>query len=1001
MPVKRVVFTLLIVLALALPSIPVLASPAGQGSSSAAVLRGALDEVRQRAAQNLDLDRERAILARQMAAIPQRPPVDLSKQSQTVADWTVMVYIAADNNLEPAGLWDLNEMEAVGSSPRVNVVVQIDRSPEYVDWDGNWVGAHRYYVQQDQNSDVVSSPVLQDLGEIDSGDPQTVADFGTWAITNYPAQKYMFVLWDHGGAWIGNASDESTGNDLDLLEVTSALNQIKANTGIQKLEVMGFDMCLMAQLEVFQTVQPFANYAIASEETEPGAGWNYLFLNELVNDPTMNGAQAGTFVVKYFMDFLREYVGDQDVYGLAVVDLAQAQNMFAAVDQFTAAVGANPQGSMSAIADARNNTISYGGNDDPKYRDVWSSVDVYRFAELLGQISTIPEIQQASAGITQAVGSFVVYTDHNAALEGSHGLSIYFPANIKAYKIGAFNERYPNETPPEMQPWVDFLGVFHGTATNVVTTAPTVKINGVYPDVASIYQPAVVTMEVSGRDIMQVNYAVTYIVNANERAVLDYDFLVSRTTTASGADIVDWSDGVTARTFTWEAEVPVLSDGTVSTYGLLIPNQDNPNTAIVNGQYTSARGGDPVKAQLVFDLNTRQSTALWGLNETANGGLQPFQIQVEAGDKFQPLWLTMDANNQMSGSSLGDTLTLASDQSITFTKVPAPTGQYSISFGAVNVAGETTLSEAMIQVNNDGLDPVLRGYTDLNYGVNFLYPATWIRPRFTPDGKRLFTGELTTGTLLSLYPYTDVTSAEETDAAIRASWNELQDLQIVQQRSVEINGLPAYVTDYTYTYNNEARVGAVIAIYAPDQQVGYAFDLDAPASNPAPAQEALQALIKSINFFQSQQVVGQSDWQTVTGAGGQVSFPVPANWAAETSGNWSLYGPADNKAIFVGLASQAASGQTNEQLAQGWVTQLQGGVQNLQISASQPYYVGGREWFLVVFTYDGDVKMAGAFFTTTMGSQDYTFWIEAPDAQFDQLYADVFAVTIGGFAFTG
>jgi hypothetical protein len=930
-----------------------------------------------------------------------RPPVDPARQSQTVADWTVMVFMAGDNNLEPAALMDLNEMEGVGSSPNVNIVAEVDRSAEYVDTDGNWSGGRRYYIQQDQDTGSVTSPVIQDLGAIDSGDPNTVADFAIWAITNYPAQKYMLVLWDHGGAWISLSVDEDTGDDIDLPELKGALDRVKTETGIDKFDVLGFDMCLMAQMEVFETIAPYARYSVASEESEPGAGWFYVFLDELVKNPAMDGAEVGKQVVDYFMYFLREVVGDKDVYELASVDLSQGIALIDALDQFTSVVQANPQAALSPIADARNNTISYGGNDDPQYFDVWSSIDLYRFAELLNGITTDAQLQQAAQGIMQAVNSFVLYQDHVTALDGSHGLSIYFPRTMKAYKIGAFNERYPVEAPASMSPWIDFLSVFHGTATSTVTSAPGVTITGTYPDVASIYQPAVVTLEVSGRDILRVNYAVTYIRSETERVVLDFDYLVSRTTTASGTDIVNWSDGVTTRTFTWEAEVPMLTDGQVSTYALLIPNTDNPGVAIVNGQYTSVRGGDPLKAQLVFDLNTRQSTALWGLNETASGGLQPFEIQVESGDKFQPLWLTLDANNQLSSSSFGDTLTLTDAQSITFQKVPAPSGQYSISFVAENVAGINNMSEAILQVNNDGLDPGLRGYTDLTYGVNFLYPANWIRPRFTPDGKRLFTADLATNTVLSLYPYTDVTSAEETDAAIRASWNQLQDLQITQQRQVTINDLPAYVTDYTYTYNGEPRIGTVIAIYVPSQNVGYGFDLDAPVSNPGPAQQALQALVKSINFFQPQQATGQSSWQTVTAADGRISFPVPANWATETSGNWTLYGPPDNKAVFVGITTQAASGQTNEQLGQFWVSQLQSGVQNLQVKASQPYYVGGRDWYLVVFTYDKDVKMAGAFFVTSVGVQDYTFWIEAPDADFDQLYADIFSVTIGGFTFSG
>jgi hypothetical protein len=210
------------------------------------------------------------------------------------------------------------------------------------------------------------------------------------------------------------------------------------------------------------------------------------------------------------------------------------------------------------------------------------------------------------------------------------------------------------------------------------------------------------------------------------------------------------------------------------------------------------------------------------------------------------------------------------------------------------------------------------------------------------------------------------------------------------------------MTDYTYTYEGEPRVGAVIAIYVPSQNVGYAFDLDAPAADPGPAQAALQALVESINFLEPQQVSGEGAWQTITAVGGLISFPVPSNWTQEVSDNWVLYGPVGNEAVFVGLGNAPVSGQTNQQLAEFWLSQLQTTVQNLEVLASEPFYIGGLEWHVVVFKYDAEVKMAGAYFTTTnVGGQDFVFWLEAPDADFDQLYTEVFSVIIGGFKFGG
>ncbi|MBN1564003.1 MAG: hypothetical protein JXA10_09190, partial [Anaerolineae bacterium] len=643
---KLRIVTILLILALATP---VLAAPTPANIQPAPALteQTALDvarNLRPSVAQDdlmTDFEHAAAFLDVYAANTPDRPNVDPARQAQTTAEWTVLVHVAGDNNLEIAALGDINEMEAIGSSADVNIVVQVDRAEDYTDYDGDWTEGRRYYIQQDDEPRVITSPVVEHLGEINSGDADVWADFVIWGVTNYPAEKYMLVLWDHGGAWISHSSDEDSGDDMDLAEFTDALDRIKAETGVRKFEVIGFDMCLMAQLEVYQTIEPYANYGIGSEENEPGAGWFYLYLDELVKNPGMNGGQLGKYVVDYFMYYLEEVVGDEDVYGLGVVDLSESATMTNAINGFVRVANASPEAELSNIADARNNTISYGAFNDPQYQDVWSSVDLYEFADLLTQITRNEELQSAAEGIKRAIDSFVLYEQHVKALDGSHGVSIYFPRNFKAYKIGSFHERYPREAPPPMTSWINFLNVFHGTAEAVVEDAPGINIIETYPDVASIYNPAVVSMEVSGRDILRVNYVVSQIINNNERIALDYDYLVSRTTTGSGVQIVDWSDGVTQRTFTWGAEIPVLTDGTTSTFALIIPNQDNPSVGVVNGLYTAAGGGNPIEAQLVFDLTTSpgHSTALWGLNETVSGNLQPFEIQVEPGDTFQPLWL--------------------------------------------------------------------------------------------------------------------------------------------------------------------------------------------------------------------------------------------------------------------------------------------------------------------------------------------------------------------------
>jgi clostripain len=128
------------------------------------------------------------------------------------AEWTVMVYLDADNNLESAGIDDINEMEIVGSTTEVNIVVQVDRIPYsvlasnnegYADdiSNSNWTTTRRYYITQDFDPVQINSQLKSDLGELNMGDSQTLIDFTNWATINYPARKYLLVIWNHGGGF--------------------------------------------------------------------------------------------------------------------------------------------------------------------------------------------------------------------------------------------------------------------------------------------------------------------------------------------------------------------------------------------------------------------------------------------------------------------------------------------------------------------------------------------------------------------------------------------------------------------------------------------------------------------------------------------------------------------------------------------------------------------------------------------------------------------------------
>ncbi len=180
--------------------------------------------------------------------------------------WTVLLYMAADNNLAEMGRLDINSMESVAQPADLNLIVQAD-FPE---------GAKRYKIQQD-NSEQITSPVLANLGTINSGDPNTLNSFIKWGFNRYPAQRKMLIIWSHGDSWYKDNSGKwicPDDNAQDLISVSGG-ELVLALSGIPHLDILLFDACSMQCIEVINEIHSFADYIIGSEDLVPQYGFPY------------------------------------------------------------------------------------------------------------------------------------------------------------------------------------------------------------------------------------------------------------------------------------------------------------------------------------------------------------------------------------------------------------------------------------------------------------------------------------------------------------------------------------------------------------------------------------------------------------------------------------------------------------------------------------------------------------------------------------------------------
>lgn len=349
-------------------------------------------------------------------------PVTAAIPPSSPADWTFMVFLAADNNLESAGIKDFLEMAAVGSSAEVNIVVQFDRIAGYDTRYENWTTTKRYLVQQDMVPDAASA--LADIGEANMGDPDVLGDFVQWAQAEYPAANYGLVFWNHGSGWRENLPpeglphkdvcfDDTDGDALSSLNLYQALDELTSG-GANPIHLVGFDACLMGMAEVDNQIRSFAQVRVGAEETEPGDGWPYyLVMNDLTGNPTWSAAQLGSDIVDRYY---QSYGGDET---LSAVDLGEPYGgLNGAVDLFAQALIDYVDTHRAQYAQALYASQRF---DEATY------IDLYDFASQINSRISEPGINDAANGLMGAVDAAVINEQHGARWPGAHGISIYHP----------------------------------------------------------------------------------------------------------------------------------------------------------------------------------------------------------------------------------------------------------------------------------------------------------------------------------------------------------------------------------------------------------------------------------------------------------------------------------------------------------------------------------------------------------------------------------------------
>jgi len=408
-------------------------------------------------------------------------------------EWTVMVYINGKNNLADDAISDVNEMEAVGSSDNLNIVVELGHMPQnnggyyggggggYDGWDwgyggygtgigvgphppfmppmmgkdGNkaattksetWTGSRRMLVIKDADMSKISSPVLQNFDKVDMGDYKHLIEFAKWAKSNYPARKYALIVWNHGSGWKRRATfskgisyDDETNNHITTPQLGEAM------AAIGKVDVYGSDACLMQMVEVNYQIKDYASYIVGSEETEPANGYDYTkWLSRLAANPTASASELAKYAVQAYTESYTEkkqnitqsYVKAASMNGLASLMSAWADTAVAAKE-------------TALYASALSQVQKFSDDDN---------VDLNHYVKLLYEGTKNEALKAKSAELmTYLAKQTVVLNSYlGDKYKNAYGIAVYLPT-------GTMDGTYSSLAFASATHWVNFINAMKAT----------------------------------------------------------------------------------------------------------------------------------------------------------------------------------------------------------------------------------------------------------------------------------------------------------------------------------------------------------------------------------------------------------------------------------------------------------------------------------------------------------------------------------------------------------
>lgn len=611
-----------------------------------------------------------------------------STQPMGDSGWTILVYLCG-TDLESSGYYaatqDIYEAVSAQYSDDVRIVYQTGGTAEWYD---NMISnsSVQRYVNTDGDIELVD-----EVSNANMGDPNTLADFVSWGVENYPAKHMGLVFWNHGGGSIaGVCFDELNSYDsLSLPEIDSALNSVYDQM-TDKFEFIGFDACLMSTLETANIIAPYARYMFASEETEPGGGWNYTdIMNFLAENPDADGYQLGEMQCESYYQHCIDN-GDSDGSTFAITDLSKLDDL---LTSFNITAQEMYEGDMASVARAAYEVDNFGGNS--------MSEGYTNMIDLAGLLRNIEPYAPNAADTLEKLEAAVVHSKNGPYHDEAGGLSMYYPLSVQGteelsifadictstYYLAFVDAAAYGSTGGDVSSY-DNSGLFADTddawsedysaadgvgensgAINSVEDSTTINVSDIYFDDEGIYTVQLADMNTfnyaSCTVFAQLDGAMIYL-GEDDEVIIDYDSMT----------LQDNFDGSWPSIDGQALAIQTISSGVISIYTAPI---------YLNGERTNLR--------FEFDRNSGEWNIIgaWAGIDPETGAAAREVVKLKDGDVIAPAYYVFA--DEFGDFISGDDITVSGGLTIDYEELPP--ADYSYSMCIYDVYGSSFYTTAV------------------------------------------------------------------------------------------------------------------------------------------------------------------------------------------------------------------------------------------------------------------------------------------------------------------